>query len=441
MARIEDVIAVGAGPANLSLAALAEPVPALRVAVLERSSEVTWHPGMMLPDAVLQVSPLKDLVTLVDPTSPYSFLNFLRERRRIYRALVAHRGGVSRREFEQYYRWVAARLDSVRLGHDVASVDHDGESFVVRGSFPTRRASNIVVGVGQAPYLPPCAEPFRSGRVLHSSEYLARRGDLSGTDVVVVGGGQSAAEIVHDIIRDTARLPRRLTWLGGRRSFSPLDDSPFANELFTPRYVRYFAGLPAEQRMRLLSEQVLASDGISAPLIQRIYERLYELDYVDTDHAFTHRLVAGGRLERLAAAGQGYRAAVRVRGEPELMELPADVVVLATGYRPGVPDFLAPLRDRIDTDGGTYRAGADYGVAWDGPAEHRIYVQNASRATHGVADPNLSLAAWRSAVIINSIARAEVYPIEDVDVALSLPAPETPAAARNGVPRGDFHVV
>ena len=47
--------------------------------------EFAWHPGLMLPGAEIQVPFLADLVTLADPTSPYSFLNYLHEQGRLYR--------------------------------------------------------------------------------------------------------------------------------------------------------------------------------------------------------------------------------------------------------------------------------------------------------------------------------------------------------------------
>lgn len=65
-----DVIGIGIGPFNLSLAALIEPTP-LRALFLEKRDALVWHPGLALPNSRLQVSPLKDCVTLVDPTSPF----------------------------------------------------------------------------------------------------------------------------------------------------------------------------------------------------------------------------------------------------------------------------------------------------------------------------------------------------------------------------------
>lgn len=87
---ILDFVGVGVGPSNLSLAALAAPVADLDGLFLDQEDTFTWHPGAMLPRSKLQVSYLKDLVTLVDPTSRYSFLNFLVQHGRVYRALVAN---------------------------------------------------------------------------------------------------------------------------------------------------------------------------------------------------------------------------------------------------------------------------------------------------------------------------------------------------------------
>lgn len=41
-----------------------------------------------------------------------------------------------------------------------------------------------------------------------------------------------------------------------------------------------------------------------------------------------------------------------------------------------------------------------------------MYVQNAARPRRGVADPNLSLMAWRSATIVNSLAGKRIYDLE-----------------------------
>lgn len=72
------MLAIGLGPFNLSLAALAHPLPDVEVEVVESRDAFVWHPGMMLPGAQIQVPFLADLVTFADPTSPYSFLAYLK---------------------------------------------------------------------------------------------------------------------------------------------------------------------------------------------------------------------------------------------------------------------------------------------------------------------------------------------------------------------------
>ena len=96
-----DAVGVGAGPFNLSLAALLAPT-GLNARFFDRSPDFQWHPGLLFPEAILQVSYLKDLVTLVDPTSPYSFLAFLRAHKRLYRFINRTEIRVSRKEFNQY---------------------------------------------------------------------------------------------------------------------------------------------------------------------------------------------------------------------------------------------------------------------------------------------------------------------------------------------------
>src|SRR5712675_129933 len=99
--RTFDLVGVGLGPSNLSLAALLSGEPDLSTAFIDGKGAFDWHPGLMLPDAQMQVHFLKDLVTPVDPTNPHSFLAFLVESKRLYRLLVTGRSKVPRREFEQ----------------------------------------------------------------------------------------------------------------------------------------------------------------------------------------------------------------------------------------------------------------------------------------------------------------------------------------------------
>src|SRR5262252_4391029 len=73
--REVELLAIGAGPSNLALAvALEELGPddlADNCVVVERHPTVQWQPGLLVPWAKSQVSFLKDLVTLRNPTSRF----------------------------------------------------------------------------------------------------------------------------------------------------------------------------------------------------------------------------------------------------------------------------------------------------------------------------------------------------------------------------------
>ena len=55
--EVHDVIGIGLGPFNLSLACLMAPLAGaaqpVRALFLERSNEFNWHPGMLIEDTTL----------------------------------------------------------------------------------------------------------------------------------------------------------------------------------------------------------------------------------------------------------------------------------------------------------------------------------------------------------------------------------------------------
>jgi len=402
-------IGIGAGPANLSLAALAHGVPNLRGRVLERAQELVWHPGLLLPQSRLQTSFLKDLVTPVDPTNPYSFIAYLVAHDRLYPFLTARFPQVLRAEFSDYLAWVARRLPSVELGCTVEEVELDdrNERWCVRTGRGELAARDLVLGTGRAPWVPEVARGQLGRNVFHASEFGRVAPELAGRRVAIVGGGQSGAELVQHVLRDGGTLPSRLVWVSRRSSFLPLDDSPFANEWFTPAYSQRFYELDASERARLVAEQGLASDGVTAALLEEIYRRLYELRFIERRSAKLAQLLAGHELRGIERGVGGLRLALQ--GPQGVREEWVDTIVLATGYRWSLPACLEPLRPRLRFVGGEPAVHADFSVEWDGPAGCRLFVQNASRAQRGVADPNLSLLAWRSSIIVNALAGREVY--------------------------------
>jgi lysine N6-hydroxylase len=404
-----DVVGIGAGPANLSLAALLTPVSSLHLRLLEQRPAVSWHPGLLLPGASMQVSFLKDLVTPVLPTSPYSFLSFLVEHKRFYRFTAAGYERPSRAEFDQYLRWAAGRLPSIEYGQRVDAVEYGADGFAAQAGGRVHAARSIVLATGPVPYVPEFARRHLGKTVFHASEYAFQR-PAAHQRVAVVGGGQTGAEVFLDLLDNQCHDILLVT---RRSNLLPLDDSPFTNELFTPNYVTRFFELDPETRRQLLVEQRLASDGISTDLLQQIYRRLYQLDC--TGAALGVRPVVAPRQELvgLQPRGDGWLLATRHVGTGQVRTEVADVVVLATGYTHDLPGYLDPLRGRICFDRQLPVVRSNFSLVWDGPGDANIYLQNAARHSHGIADPNLSLLAWRSAVIANSLSGKDLYDVSD----------------------------
>ncbi len=87
---IHDLIGIGFGPSNVAMAiALNEHnarvgrQEAVTAHFFEQQPRFGWHRGMLIDDATMQVSFLKDLVTLRNPASEYSFLCYLKSKGRL----------------------------------------------------------------------------------------------------------------------------------------------------------------------------------------------------------------------------------------------------------------------------------------------------------------------------------------------------------------------
>jgi lysine N6-hydroxylase len=398
------LVGIGAGPANLSLAALLHGDSGQPNLFFDRKPSFTWHDDQLINGATLQVSIFKDLVSLSDPTNRFSFMSYLHEHGRMYHFLNAQFAEVPRPEFRNYLAWAAETNENVAFSETVERVDFDG---VFRVTTDRRQvtADNIAVGVGTVPWVPECAEPHLGSGHFHVSQYLRHAQDLAGKRVAVVGGGQSGAEAFLDLIsRPDSERPAWVSWVSKRRNYFPIDDSTFTNDFYMPEYSEYFYRLSESKRAELNSAHLLSSDGISESTLRAIYQQLYRLQFIERDeHRFgllpNRTVVSADRT----ATGT-FEVTLRHNDESGQSQcLPVDAVVWATGFRPTPKKFLDPLKDRIETENGEVRVDEDFAVAWDGPPDRRIFVQNAVRGQRGLPDVNLSLNAWRAQRIANRL--------------------------------------
>lgn len=409
------MIAIGLGPFNLGLAALAEPVPDLGLLVLEARAEFRWHPGMLIEGTTLQVPFLADLVTMADPTSRWSFLNYLKQQGRLYPFYIRESFYPLRSEYDAYCRWVAERLPGIAFGHEVVDVRRDDHG-VYRVTSATDEglvehlARRLVIGVGRLPYVPPAADlaPHTDGPALHSADYLPRRAELLACrSVTVVGSGQSAAEVFLDLLRQGTD-EQRLTWVTRSPRFFSMEYTKLTLELTSPDYVDYFHGLDESTRDRIGRDHRTLYKGISGDLVDEIFDELYRRS-VERPRATAPRLLSSTELVGMQPLDGRYRLRWRHTELDRRHEHESEGVVLATGYRTALPRLLSSLGDaiRYDTCG---RPDVSRGYTVD--VRDEVFVQNGEEHTHGLTAPDLGMGAHRSATIINAVTGRSAYDVE-----------------------------
>jgi lysine N6-hydroxylase len=413
--QTHDFVAIGLGPFNLGLACLTEPIAELSGVFLESKPDFDWHPGMLLDSATLQTPFLADLVTLADPTSPYSFLNYLKESGRIYSFYIRESFFPLRSEYVDYCRWAAARLPSIRFGLHVTSVEYDSAADVyvvsaddlASGEQQTYRGRRLVLGTGTPPHIPDACRGL-GGDVVHSSRYLTAKAALQAKQsIAVVGSGQSAAEIYFDLLQDLSRFGYELTWVTRSPRFFPLEYTKLTLEMTSPEYLEYFHRLPAPVRDDLVASQAPLYKGIDSELIDEIFHLLYRKHRKGEPRT---TLLTNTELVGIAEGDRGYELDLRHVEQGTAFALATEGIVLATGFRYRVPDFLEGVADRIEWDDqGRFDVRRNYTIDADA---NGIFVQNAELHTHGFVAPDLGMAAYRNSCIIRELLGREHYPIE-----------------------------
>ena len=437
--HIHDILGVGIGPFGLGLAALSEPLDDVDAIFLDQRPEFRWHPGMMIEGSTIQVPFLADLVTMADPTSPYSFLNFLKERKRLYPFYIRESFYPLRAEFDEYCRWVAAQLDTLRWNRRVVSVTRDDGVYTAlaevvddSGSIVTTetyRARHLVLGVGTQPVLPPALQGLgggaadspavgpdgaaglpAAGPLIHTADYLENREALLDSGAItIIGSGQSAAEIYRDLIDDAEDRGVRLDWVTRSPRFFPMEYTKLTLEMTSPEYTDHFRALPDELRERVGREQRTLYKGISADLVDDIHDTLYRLSR--GGRQLLTNLVSEAELEtaEIDPISGEYLLGFRSTALDKTFTRRSGSVVAATGYKSQVPDFLSPLGGDIRLDS---RGRLDVSRHYTINDEGTIHVLNGEEHTHGVTAPDLGFGPWRASVVLAAVTGREPYPIE-----------------------------
>ncbi|OUR91729.1 ornithine monooxygenase [Gammaproteobacteria bacterium 42_54_T18] len=414
---VYDLIGVGFGPSNIALAvAIDERSKSqgnLNSLFLDKQSDYSWHGNTLISQSELQISFLKDLVSLRNPTSHYSFVNYLHAQGRLVDFINLGTFYPCRMEFNDYLRWVAGHFSqSSSYGEEVVSIEPIFKqekvnelrviSRDVLGNQFEKTARSVVLGSGGTPSIP---EEFKGlkddGRVFHHSQYLQRMltqpcGKGKSMRIAIVGGGQSAAEAFIDLNDSYPSV--QVDMIMRASALKPADSSPFVNEIFSPDFTDVIYNLASEDRERLVNEYHNTNYSVvDIELIDRIYSIFYRQKVSDLQrHAFDC-LTSVNSAE---ATDQGVELSLHNMADGTDSTKQYDLVILATGYkRKHYKELLAPMAEYL----GDFEVDRDYRIKTDERCDAALYMQGFCQSTHGLSDTLLSVLAIRSDEIAESL--------------------------------------
>ncbi len=415
---IKDLIGVGFGPSNLALAIALEELAqsqghALDALFIDKQQEYRWHGETLATQSELQISFLKDLVSLRNPTSPYSFVNYLHQKKRLADFINLGTFYPCRLEYNDYLRWAAEHFATQAVyGEEILRVEPellDGRidhlrviSRSAQGHERLRRARSVVVGSGGTPKIPPVFAPFKDDpRVFHHSQYLNSLEQLPCTQgkpmrIAIIGSGQSAAEALIDLNDSYPSVKADMILRGS--ALKPADDSPFVNEVFTPDYTDLVFNQPQAERAKLISEYHNTNYSVvDIDLIERIYGMLYRQKVA---HQYRHAVLCRRNIEAAVSTDKGIELTLRDLATGIQQTHVYDAVILATGYeRRSHRELLAPLQQHLKD----FEVDRDYRVLASPELNAAVYLQGFCEASHGLSDTLLSVLPVRAAEIGQSL--------------------------------------
>lgn len=419
---VYDVVGIGFGPSNLSLAiALDEhrgnraghPVKA---AFFERQQAFGWHRNMLLPETTMQISFMKDLVTFRNPRSRFSFVNYLHESGRLTQFCNNQDFFPTRQEFHRYLEWVGSNFDDqVSYDSEVLSVtlapepcecaQHYLRLEIRNGTLGTTKivnTRNISISTGLVPRVP---DNVAAGDgIWHSSQFLEKFREVDPADlrnVAVVGGGQSAAEITRYL---HTTLPEAQVYaIVPSYGYSVADDTPFANQVFDPEAVDdYYFGSDETRDAFWRYHRNTNYSVVDDDIIRDLHRASYAEQVAQDRRLHFLNLT---RVRAVTRNGATNLVSLHSLIDRETRELDIDALVLATGYTEMTPTKLIGDVDHFcqrDAEG-RYRLGRDYRLVTDPEFPCGIYLQGGTEHTHGLTSSLLSNVAVRGGEIADSV--------------------------------------
>ncbi|WP_214482885.1 SidA/IucD/PvdA family monooxygenase [Bacillus sp. SM2101] len=415
---VVDIAGIGFGPSNLALAiALEESDSNFYSVFFEGKDHFAWHPNMLIDGMQLQVSFIKDLVTLRNPQSYFSFINYLKVQNRLNDFINLRDFYPTRLEYNDYFRWAAGHFaNQVHYGTKVSRIEPYGEEKNHRikyikmttenlktGDVTEFLAKNIIVATGGKPNIPEHLE-INSDKVIHSNQFLYKlKENYPDTNkpyrFVVVGSGQSAAEIFYYLMNHYKNA--HVTAAFKNYAYRQTDDSPFVNELYHHSMVDFLNNLTSEQRSSFLDEHQNTNYAVvDAQLIKDIYKMIYIQKLSGSNRCEIKPFMD---LKNIVEKGEDL-AGEFLNMKNELEEISADGIFLATGYQRKIPSLIDGITEYMEKDEkGQVKVDRDHKLVVKDSLSPSIYVQGFNEQNNGLSDTLLSILPFRAGEILKSL--------------------------------------
>jgi cation diffusion facilitator CzcD-associated flavoprotein CzcO len=319
VAEHTDVAIVGAGPAGLAVGACLRNA-GFDFIILERNREVgsSWRRHYDR----LHLHTVKQLSSLPYVSFPAAYPRY------VPRNLV----------IEYLETYAATFALKPRFGDAVRSIRREGDDWAIEGASSSISATHVVIasGFNAEPVMPaiPGMEAF-GGKILHSADYVNAR-PFAGQSVLVVGMGNTGAELALDLCENGARTTislRNGVHIAPRDLFgvpiqvaATLASKVFpvsVNDAIFPFILDFALGYPSKHGLRRPKEGILLQIARSAKIpvldvgtVQKIAEGAIKITPGISTILADGVLFEGGQQGRF------------------------DTIIFATGYRPNYRNFL-----------------------------------------------------------------------------------------------------
>lgn len=414
-----DLVGIGFGPANIAIAAMLDDQKKnIQCLFLDKKEYFHWHTGMVIPEGQLQVPFFRDLALLRNPQSPYTFLNYLKEKNRLDAFINLRTFYPTRVEYQDYLTWASHKLSRfvqfncqvqtltpVWNGKNITHFNIQGINVTTQELF-CLTTSRVIVSPGSTIHLPDCAKNLDDERVIHTSHFIMQTPKVFSNKeqayhFVVVGSGQSASEVVLHLMNNYPNA--KISFCFRKGSLHSCDSNPFVNAMYHQESISTFYGKKREVKDTLLKELRNSNYSvIDSEILSEIYRKMY-IDYLNGRRSLVIESLL--QLHSIETNNKFINLEFFDLSCNQIKIMKADGIILATGYTNHTyKELFTEIDPYIEKDQyGEYVISENYEIQTDDVLKAQVYLQGCCEKSHGPSDQTLSVLSTRAEIIVNAM--------------------------------------